>query len=155
MSVPDFQLPRMRKELPRVEARMKVLIAHVRFLTSMSEMLDARLVMSTIDEAKTAAIHLRMQFLSLVSEVGSLKRVKAGADRSELASSSSRLAHLFLELEKAVSTLNSAAVLGMNKPGRWGDAAAEGAISGLVGLLGTLFEIWGLEKAGQRLRAKT
>jgi hypothetical protein len=155
MSLIELKQRRMRQELPHIEGRMKALISHVLFLAASSESIDARILMSKLDDARALAMQLRNQLVSVTTEMSSLRRSRVGSDRLELSAASSRLAALFADLEKGIGALSTTATASMNKPGRWSAPGAEEPVSSLINLLDTLFEIWGLEKVGQRLRAKS
>lgn len=140
----------MRTELPCIAARIEALIAHLKVLPTLIA-LDPRLVLIEVNDAKTKAIQLRLQSLSIVSELGSLKRMRPGSDRVELGAHAKRLGMLFSRLRDTIGQLDAAVAEGLNHPGRWGDAALDGPVQALLGLLNTLLEIWSLEKVRYRL----
>jgi cytidylate kinase len=152
MSIAELQKHRVRRELPRIEAAIQTLIAHINNLSTLV-VLDPRLVLSQVNQAKTLAIQLRLQFLSIVSEVGSLERTRCGSDRAELRASAKRLDILFTELREAVARIDTVVAERLNDMGRWGDAALAGPVQAFVGLMNTLLEIWYLEKVRYRLGA--
>lgn len=140
---------RINTEMPIVLTRLKELRWHVSMLSEIgagSKSIDARNLKSSADSATREAIQLRHQLTSLAEFVHSVTRKGLGDSYGTfMGNYKGNLRNInkeFVKLEQAISKLHQLSSDKLNDPGRWGDSAAETAVTELFGMLNSLLEFW-------------
>jgi len=154
------QVTQVNRDIPVVERHVRALTAHVRFLTASGDSgaVDGRDLLRCLDDARQEAMQLRHKLSSLAEQAAQVRRRSLGSEaygqfQSNTRGSLRNVDRALQGLFDAVEQLQSLAAERINDAGRWGDAAAPGALADFVGLMQTLLEFWRLERVRQKLTA--
>jgi hypothetical protein len=149
-SLAQYYVNRVNKEMPRVLGKLRLLGAHLRFLSAMSgtKAVEPRDLLRCTRDAREAAYDLKHSLTQMAEFRSSVGRRGLGERYGLFAANyqglSRQISAEFDVVEQRAKDLEQGALARLNEPGRWGDAAAGGAVAELSALLAQLLELWGL-----------
>jgi hypothetical protein len=156
-SLAQYLSKQVNAKMPAVLADIRKLRTHLDFLKSVAELpiIEAREVLNAASQAKETAIRLRIDLVQVAEFRSSVRRRHLGSAYQGFAANYSALSRQieneFNKLDSAIRSLDHAALDRLHDPGRHGDAAAEGAVTELVGLLGQILDFWRLLIVNKKL----
>ncbi|WP_140637200.1 hypothetical protein [Methylibium rhizosphaerae] len=149
-SLAQYHANRVNKEMPRVLGKLRALGSHLRLLSALggTKALEARDLLRCARDAREAAYDLKHSLTQMAEFRSSVGRRGLGERYGLFAANyqglSRQISAEFELVERRAKDLEQGALARINEPGRWGDAAAGGAVAELSALLAQVLELWGL-----------
>lgn len=158
-SFTEFSVHRINTDTPRILGRIKTITKHVTLLSGIGESkaIEPRDLLRCVNEARGEALQLHHELTRLAELRAGVRRAHLGTSYGAFASgfqgTVKRIGKEFDGLGTAIGQLENVASSRLAEPGRWGDAAASGPVTDLMGLLFQLVEVWGLLRVRNKLEA--